>query len=78
MCSWSSEYVNVDSLKNKAFCNKYMTKQLIEDKLNKIYHIIRMKKAIYFILLATINDNRGIISHVHDKLGKMQWQSLPE
>ena len=49
-----------------------MTKQFIEDKLNKIYHIIRMKKAIYFILLATINDNRGIISHIHDKLGKMQ------
>lgn len=49
-----------------------MTKQLIEDKINKIYHIIRMKKAIYFILFATVNDNRGIIGHIHDKLDKMQ------
>lgn len=43
-----------------------MTKQLIDEKLNKIYHIIRMKKATYFFLFATVNDNRGIISHTHD------------
>ena len=50
-----------------------MTKQLIDEKLNKIYHITRMKKATYFILFATVNDKyRGIISHIHNKLDKMQ------
>lgn len=80
MCSWLSEYVNEDCLKNNAFCNIIynLTKQLIDEKLNKIYHIIRMKKATYFILFAIVNENRGIMSHIHDKLDKMQWQSLPE
>lgn len=49
-----------------------MTKQLIDEKLNKIYHIIRMKKATYFFLFAIVNDNRGIVSHIHGKLDKMQ------
>ena len=42
-----------------------MTQQLIDEKLNKIYHIIRMKKATYFILFGIVNDNKGIISHIH-------------